>query len=148
MVVSDRWAAYARQQDELSRSTSLTDRCWGIEAALDEQLRAVANDVVVSPQGVRRHVATAARRVRHRARLLTIYGPSLDAAPSRTDAAAEARVTLRALARNAGSFDFLLLVAVARGTTPDTIAKRLLVKPEVVRQRVSRARRANLYLLD
>lgn len=147
MVIPDQWATYARQQDALSRSTSLTDRCWGLESALDEQLDAAANGVVTSPEEAKRHVATAARRIRHRARLLTIYGPGLEGERLRTDSAAEARVTLRALARTAGSFDFLLLVTVARGIKPDTIAERLFMSSAAVRQRVSRARRAHLHLL-
>ena len=142
MVTPDQWASYARHQDFLSRSNSVSERSWGLEASLDQHLQAASEGVVLSQSDADRIVSSASRRERHRARLLIMYGSSLAGESSRTDSAAETRVTLRSLARSTGRLDFLILVAVGSGISPSTIAERLIMTPAAVRQRVARARRA------
>jgi hypothetical protein len=144
MVARNRWAAYARQQAALSRSTSLTDRYWGLEAAMNGQLDAADESQV--PLDVERQIATAARRTRHRKRLLTVYGPSALRGEDAVEPGADASLALRTLARKMNVFDFRLLVTVACGVKPATIAKRLTMSSSAVRQRVSRARRANVWV--
>jgi hypothetical protein len=142
MVIPDQWASYARHQAALSRSSAVSDRSWGLEDLLDQHLRAASEGSTLSPSDADRIVASGSRRARHRARLLVIHGSSLAAESPRTDAAAEARITMRALASGTNTLDFLILVAVGSGVSPAKIADCLIMSPAAVRQRVARARRA------
>lgn len=104
-----------------------------------------ANDDNCAQLDVERQIATAARQARHRKRLLAIYGPGTLHEEHAVDASAEARIALRALAQKMNGFDFRLLVAVAHGVKLAVIAERVSLSSSAVRQRVSRARRANAW---
>ncbi|MFQ8433918.1 hypothetical protein ACLJK8_21775 [Amaricoccus sp. W119] len=136
-----------RQQKALSETTSLSDRCWGLESSLIDRIEAIAEGRAVSAEASDRQAASAARRERHRRRILAMYGPTAFQTGCPTVARGlEARQAIGNLARRAGRFDSLLLLAVASGVSPATIAERLLMSPAAIRQRVSRTRRANDHL--
>lgn len=145
-VLPERWAAYAQHQRVLARATSLTDRCWGLESALIDQIDAIAKDAKMSPEETSRKIDTAARQNRNRKRILRIYGRTYQANNLDPTNRIEARATIKALAHSAGDLDFRLLLAVAEGISQATIAERLSMSPAAVRQRISRARRANDHL--
>ena len=136
----DPWAAYVRQQEALSQATSVSDRTWGLEAALTEQVASISDGRPMSPDEVNRSAATAARRERHRKRLLAIYGPMEHGQIAHGDGNIHARMKLRVLGQRLNRFDTLLLLAVASGVSQTSVAERLFMSPEAVRQRVSRAR--------
>lgn len=146
-VLPDHWAIYARQQDALSRSTSLTDHSWGLEGSLSDQLDAIGEGKLVSLKDARRRVATGARRVRHRRHLLAKYGPSHWGTSSATANRGEMRVVLGTLARTMAPAEFQLLAAAAGGATHQEIASALNVSAVSIRQRISRARRAHLHVI-
>ena len=146
MVLPEPWAAYARQQKALSETTSLSDRCWGLESSLTDHIEAISEGRTVSPEASVRQVATAARRERHRRRTLAIYGPTFQTGCPAVVRGLEAREALGVFARRAGPFDSLLLLAIASGVRPATIAEQLLMSPAAIRKRISRTRRANDHL--
>jgi len=130
------WGMYAQVQNQLSQRLKLDDRAWGLEAALNMLCEAKGAVAVVD---VDRSAASASRKARYRLALVARQPQTLPVDPV---AALEARSTLGFLVNNVPANDLELLCNIAAGNTYDDLSKSTGVRPEALRGRVSRTRRA------
>ena len=133
------WAEYARVQEELKKSKTFNDRCWGLEYALDETLDDIAMGKSFDRSDTERRIQTGSRRNRHRTRLLRIS--PLSWLPENTDpsAAIEARSVLEFLQKEVD--DFELIKKVAKGYSYGELTARGDAEAGTLRKRVSRSRK-------
>lgn len=143
------WRLYALQQQQLAHRSGVDDVTWGIEESLDAILSAETPEAVFDQSYLKRVTATASRRERCRSSLrrrrASEVAGSADwvsrSGPHGRNVVA-ARSDLQHLQRSLRATDLKLVVAAATGHNRDAIAAALSISPEVLRTRLSRARRA------
>ena len=133
------WEAYASRQRSLSNRWSVDDLAWGLEAALDRTLDAIA---VREPEvDLEKISQTATRRSRYRRALLIRY-PQSASPSSELLGELEARSDSAALEGHLGAAQSRLLIAWSAGATSAELSAAEGLSADAVRTRVSRARAA------
>lgn len=134
----DPWGAYARLQRDLNNISSINNRTWALESALNALIDAAA--AAGSPAETERIIPTAERRERHRARLRLIYADDL--VPLRDGVERmEARATLSILRGRLRRDDWTLIASAAAGEDYASIARRTAATAASLRTRALRIRR-------
>jgi hypothetical protein len=128
------WDAYASAQAQLSTRTTVSDRSWGLEAALNR----LVVDMPPSPAQPSTVQASAERRTRHSRALIARNAAALCGEAPSVDAQMEARSDLIFLGRHLSTSDMASLLAAGLGHSNTTNAAR---------QRLTRARRRARMLL-
>jgi hypothetical protein len=135
------WGAYLRAQSELSNSTEINDRNWGLEACLNSILESGASAPTDSDMD--RTISSAARGNRYRAMLRRKFispdEPQFDPRPS-----LDARDQLRVVHSIVTDAEWEFLSAVAAGYEYDKInvglsVGALRVKMLRLRERIAKA---------
>lgn len=139
----DPWGAYTRLQRDLNGISSVKNRTWALESALNAVIEAAP--AAGSPDNTERIIATAERRERHRARLRRIYVLDLAPPPTRAEGM-EARATLSILHDRLKREDWTLITSVATGEDYGAVAKRTGTTAASLRIRTLRIRRALIQL--
>lgn len=142
MDLPQRWRAYARLQQQLSRNTRLGHWAWGLEAGLNFLLNPDNDE---SESELRRAVATAERRHRNRRVVLRRYYAGVDeeehAEQSRLPEAVDADNVLSTIRSRVAELDWFALVAVAEGCPYGDVALTLAVSAGTLRVRILRLRK-------
>jgi len=128
------WDAYASAQAQLSTRTTVGDRSWGLEAALNRFVGSMPPD----PAQLATVQASAERRARYGRALIVRNAAALNSEAPSAGAQMEARSDLIFLGRHLSAPDMATLLAVGLGHSAST---------EAARQRVARARRRARMLL-
>jgi hypothetical protein len=142
------WRLYALQQQQLAQRSSVDDVTWGVEESLDAILSAQTADAVFDQSYLRRLTATGSRRERYRSslrrrRASEVAGSADWVVQSSPDGRhiVAARSDLQHLQRSLKATDWALLMGDGTGIDRATTATALSITPEVLRTRLSRARR-------
>jgi hypothetical protein len=139
----DLWGAYTRLQRDLNDISSINNRTWALESALNALIDAPAADG--SPADTERIIPSAERRERHRTRLRLIYAddlvPLYDGAERM-----EARATLSILRDRLRPNDWTLITSTAAGENYAGIARRSGATAASLRIRALRIRRRLIQL--
>lgn len=128
------WDAYASAQAQLSTRTTVSDRSWGLEAALNR----LVIDMPPDPAQLATVQASATRRARYSRALIARNAAALSGEAPSVDAQIEARSDLIFLGRHLSRSDMASLLAVGLGHSDTT---------DAARQRLTRARRRARMLL-
>ena len=143
------WRLYALQQQQLAQRSSVDDVTWGIEESLNAILSAETAEAVFDQSYLKRLTATASRRERYRSslrrrRASEVAGSADCVAQSSPDGRhiVAARSDLQHLRRSLKATDWTLLMGDGTGIDRATTATALSITPEVLRTRLSRARRS------
>jgi hypothetical protein len=133
------WAEYARLQKISAKLT----RCDDLEFALDAALERILDEASTPQQAgqaieVKRVMASASRRYRHRRRLAQTYLQPIS--PSSFDRPFDATLDLNGIAAKVGVLNAALLFDAAMGYSGREIARRRGVAPGAARVRIVRAR--------
>lgn len=135
------WRVYARIQQQLSNCAALSQRAWGLEAALNELL---SYQPQLSESELSRTIASAERRHRYRHAQLQRYAEQDHEEASLADPIAEALDADQILQRIRGAVadpDWLVLNALAEGESYKVLADELGTSSGALRVRISRARK-------
>ncbi len=133
-VLPHPWDAYASAQAQLSTRTSVSDRSWGLEAALNR----LVVPIPPNPAQLATVRASAERRARHSRALIVRNAAELRGEAPSFDEQMKARSDLIFLERHLSKAEMATLLAVGLGHSDTTHAGR---------QRLSRARRRARMLL-
>lgn len=128
------WDAYASAQAQLSTRTTVSDRTWGLEAALNRLIVDMPQD----PAQLATVQTSAERRVRYSRALLARNGAALSGEAPSVNAQIEARSDLIFLGRHLSTSDMASLLASGLGHSGASNSAR---------QRLTRARRRARRLL-
>lgn len=133
------WRAYALLQENLSHSTTVSDRTWGLEAGLNFLITDAALTAPPSDADVSRSVQSESRRERNRLALRRYYisanEPAIDPASM-----LDARSELHLIRSKLSDADWQLMAAVGVGRDYSEISVLLEKSAAAARVHVMRVR--------
>jgi hypothetical protein len=133
------WRAYALLQESLSRTTTISDRSWGIEAGLNFLITEAALKLPPSDDDIARSVQSESRRERNRLALRRHYisakEPAIDPVSM-----LDARSELHLIRSKISDADWRLMASVGIGRYYSEISAVLETSAAAARVRVMRLR--------
>ena len=134
-----RWSIYANLQAEMSSNRRVSERSWGMEAALKQFLCSPENLDLSEPDSAEKAAANERRRERRREKLRLVYISNTEQAVQPEDAL-DARHSLNAIQLKTAPNDWSLLCQVGLGENYQKISLTTRATPGSLRARVRRLR--------